>query len=59
MMSQRSYGVRYEIRDENKELMRILGRLEEAKSLVAVRDGWSYKRVKENKPAYVFEEAPF
>lgn len=49
----------YEIRDEMGELMRIVGRLEEAKSLVAVREGWSYKRVKHHKPVYVFEEAPF
>jgi hypothetical protein len=49
----------YEIRDEMGDLMRIVGRLEEAKSLVAVRNGWSYKRVKHHKPAYVFEEAPF
>ena len=49
----------YEIRDENGDLMRTVGRLEEAKSIVAVRDGWSYKRVKQQKPAYVFEEAPF
>ncbi len=49
----------YEIRDETGDLMRIVGRLEEAKSLVAVRKGWSYKRVKQHKPVYVFEEAPF
>lgn len=49
----------YEIRDEMGDLMRIVGRLEEAKSIVAVRNGWSYKRVKQQKPAYVFEEAPF
>jgi hypothetical protein len=50
---------KYEIRDETGELMRIVGRLEEAKSLVAVRKGWSYKRLNQYKPAYVFEEAPF
>ena len=49
----------YEIRDEMGDLMRKVGRLEEAKSIVAVRKGWSYKRVKQQKPAYVFEEAPF
>lgn len=49
----------YEIRDELGDLMRVVGRLEEAKSIVAVREGWSYKRVKQQKPAYVFEEAPF
>jgi len=59
MMCQKNYGGRYEIRDETGELMRIVGRLEEAKSLIAVRKGWSYKRVKQDKPAYVFEEAPF
>ena len=41
------------------DLMRIVGRLEEAKSIVAVRNGWTYKRVNQQKPAYVFEEAPF
>ena len=50
---------KYEIRDEAGDLMRIVGRLEEAKSLIAVRKGWSYKRVKDHKPAFVFEEAPF
>lgn len=51
--------MRYEIRDETGDLMRVVGRLEEAKSIVAVRNGWTYKRVKQQKPAYVFEEAPF
>ena len=51
--------MRYEIRDEMGELMRVVGRLEEAKSIVAVRNGWSYKRLKHHKPAYVFEEALF
>jgi hypothetical protein len=51
--------MRYEIRDEMGELMRVVGRLEEAKSIVAVRKGWSYKRVKDHKPAFVFEEALF
>jgi hypothetical protein len=50
---------KYEIKDETGDLMRIVGRLDEAKSLIAVRNGWSYKRVKEDKPAFVFEEAPF
>ncbi len=57
-MSEWGVGV-YEIRDETGELMRLVGRLEEAKSIVAVRNGWTYKRVKQKKPAYVFEEAPF
>lgn len=33
----------YLIYDENNELMRIVGRQEEARSLVSSHDGWSFK----------------
>lgn len=49
----------YQVTDELGELMRVVGRLEEAKTLVANRAGWSYKRVRIERPAYQFEEAPF
>ena len=49
----------YEIRNEDSELMRGVGMLEEAKSLVANRSGWTYKRVAKPKPVYQFEDAPF
>jgi hypothetical protein len=51
--------VQYEIRDEENELMRVVGRLEEAKTLVNNRAGWTYKRVKVEKPVFQFEDAPF
>lgn len=51
--------VSYEIRDEESELIRVVGRLEEAKALVNIRAGWSYKRVKVKKPVFQFEDAPF
>jgi hypothetical protein len=49
----------YRVSDEEGELMRVVGRLEEAKILVNKRAGWSYKRVKIEKPVYQFEDAPF
>ena len=51
--------VSYEIRDEESELIRVVGRLEEAKALVNIRSGWTYKRVKVEKPVFQFEDAPF
>lgn len=47
----------YRVVDELGELMRVVGRLEEAKTLVASREGWTYKRVKLEKPVYEFEDA--
>ena len=49
----------YRVTDETGELMRVVGRLEEAKSLVASRSGWTYNRVTKPKPVYQFEDAPF
>lgn len=49
----------YQVSDEEGELMRVVGRLEEAKTLISQRAGWTYKRVTQPKPVYVFEEAPF
>lgn len=51
--------VAYQVRNEDSELMRVVGRLEEAKALVAKRSGWTYTRVNKPKPVYKFEEAPF
>lgn len=52
----------YVIKDENGETMRVVGRQEEAKQIVANRDGWTFKCVR--KPAPKFDlsqlgEAPF
>lgn len=50
----------YVIKDENGEVMRIVGRQEEAKNIVQTRAGWSFKCLRKPKPApYKFEEAPF
>lgn len=51
--------MKYQVRDESGELMQIVGRLEEARLLVASRSGWTYKRVAVIKPVYQFEEALF
>ena len=48
----------YVIRDENGEVMRIVGRQEEARQLIKERDGWTMKCVRKPKPIpYKFEEA--
>jgi len=50
----------YVIRDEDGEIMRIVGRQEEAKQLIQQREGWTMKCIRKAKPApYKFEEAPF
>lgn len=49
----------YVIKDENGEVMRIVGRQEEARNIVQTRTGWSFKCVRKPKPVYKFEEAPF
>lgn len=50
----------YVIKDENGEVMRIVGRQEEAKTLIQSRIGWSFKCVRKPKPTpYNFEEALF
>lgn len=51
---------KYFIYDENNQLMRKTRTLTEAKSLCAIRQGWTYKYVKPIKPVMpVFENAPF
>jgi len=50
---------RYYIYDEMGELMRKVRSLHEAKEVVGIRSGWSYVRVKIQKPKIVFEDAPF
>lgn len=54
-----SYGLRFQIFDELGELMRIVSRKEEALAAVALRNGWTYKRVTTKKPTIKFEDAPF
>ena len=36
----------YIIKDENGEVMRLVGRKEEAEQVVAVREGWTFKCVR-------------
>lgn len=50
----------YEIRDEDGQLMRIVGRQEEARQLIRSRAGWSFKCVRKPVPQVdlsQFEEA--
>lgn len=52
----------YIIKDENGEVMRLVGRKEEAEQLVQQREGWTFKCVR--KPVRqvdlsMLEEAPF
>ena len=52
----------YIIKDENGDTMRIVGRQEEARQIVANRDGWTFKCIR--KPVKKFDlsqlgEAPF
>jgi hypothetical protein len=52
----------YSIKDEEGNKVRIVGRLEEAKALCALREGWTYNffRTPQQEPIfYRFEEAPF
>lgn len=49
----------YVIKNEDGELMRIVGRQEEAQAICMLRKGWSFKCVRKAKPVYKFEEAPF
>lgn len=37
--------MKYIVKDENGETMRIVGRQEEARQLVNARAGWTFKRV--------------
>lgn len=47
----------YVIRNEDDEVMRIVGRREEAIAICALRQGWSYKKVVAEKPKFEFEDA--
>lgn len=54
--------MKYIIKDENGETMRIVGRQEEARQIVQIREGWTFKCVR--KPIKKidlsqFEDAPF
>ena len=41
--------MKYIVKDENGETMRIVGRQEEARQLVNTRSGWSFKSVRSPK----------
>jgi 5-keto 4-deoxyuronate isomerase len=53
----------YIIKDENGEIMRIVGRQEEARHIVQQREGWTFKCVRKIVrkivEGYKFEEALF
>ena len=52
--------MQYKIYNEDEELMRVVGRKEEAESICETRKGWTYKATRNApKPQYIFEEAPF
>jgi len=51
--------MKYIIKDENGEVMRIVGKREEARQITQQREGWTFKQYRELKTVYVFEEAPF
>jgi hypothetical protein len=50
-------GTQFQIFDEQNELIRIVSRKEEALAVVALRNGWTYKRVIMKKPKFEFEDA--
>jgi hypothetical protein len=49
----------YIIKNEDGEVMRIVGRKEEAMAICALRRGWTYKKEVKEKLQYQFEEALF
>jgi hypothetical protein len=50
----------YNIYDENGDLMRRVRYLAEAKYIVSIREGWSYKRMpKKRLDLSIYMEAPF
>jgi uncharacterized protein (DUF2225 family) len=52
--------MQYKIYNEDEELMRVVGRKEEAQAMCALRNNWTYKAVQNApKPQYTFEEALF
>jgi hypothetical protein len=48
---------KYQIFDENNELMRLAQTKAEAKLICSIRQGWTFKYIKPVK--HIFEEAPF
>jgi len=54
--------MKYIVKDENGETMRIVGRQEEARQLVTARAGWSFTSVRSPKVKLdlsQFQDAPF
>jgi hypothetical protein len=52
--------VRYEVRDEQGDLMRVFNRKEEALAWVAIREGWTFTAKRQPKPALPdLPDAPF
>jgi len=54
--------MRYEVRDEEGNLMRVFHRREEAEAWVSIREGWTVKARRQPKPKLDFSslpEAPF
>jgi hypothetical protein len=54
--------MKYIIKDENGEIMRIVGRQEEARQIVSIRPGWKFTGVRNPKiklDLSQFENAPF
>ncbi len=52
----------YMVYDEEGELMRVVGRQEEARQIAQAREGWTFKCVRKPKETIdltEFEEAPF
>jgi hypothetical protein len=47
----------YVIKNEDGEVMRIVGRQEEAIAICSLRSGWTFKYMKAKKPEYKFEDA--
>lgn len=48
---------KYQIFDENNELMRLIQTKTEAKLICLIRHGWTFKFIKPVK--HIFEDAPF
>jgi hypothetical protein len=54
--------MKYIVKDENGEVMRIVGRQEEARQLVNLRPGWKFTGVRTQKiklDLSKFQDAPF
>jgi hypothetical protein len=50
-------GTQYQVFDEAGDLMRIVGRKDEALAVVALRNGWTYKKINVEKPKFEFKDA--